>query len=372
MGRFGGKARNMNKFVGLALAAVVFSGIASAQNVPAVDVFGGYSYLNFKVPEATGFSNAQDLKLNGWDASAAIALFHHLSAEADFSGHQLTDCGGVSGLKCDNFSYMFGPRYTFGDRGSRFTFFVHGLVGRDQADFVDSSGTDTAINDTSISVAAGGGLDLWFMRHVGVQVGPIDFVYANHLNEDGAPRQTTYRAAGGIVFRFGGNFPAKEEKAPKPPKEEEAKKEKEKSEGHRSWKRPWHKDTTAKSSQPEGSNQPVPVTSAPPEPRESKPRQSAPSSPTELRPLSRGMPVRTLGITVAPQEFDGARVLEIEPGSIAEMASLHVGDMIKSVDGKAVRTPMELAAELSDKSGKVRIGFTRGGVLNETVILLGK
>jgi PDZ domain len=360
----------MNKFVRFALAALVFSGIASAQNVPAVDVFGGYSYLNFKIPEATGFSSEQDLKFNGWEASAAVALFHHLSAEADFSGHQLTDCGGVSGLKCDNFSYMFGPRYTFGDRASRFTFFVHGLVGRDHADFVDSSGTDTAITDTSISVAAGGGLDLWFMRHVGVQVGPVDFVYANHLNEDGAPHQTTYRAAGGIVFRFGGDFPAKEEKAPKPPKEkEEAKKEK--SEGHRSWKRPWHKNPSS-NPETEGSNQPVPVTSAPPEPREPQPRQSTPSAPTELRPTSRGMPVRSLGVTVAPQEFDGARVLEIEPGSIAEMASLHVGDMIKSVDGKAVRTPMELAAELADKSGKVRIGFTRGGVLNETVILLGK
>jgi C-terminal processing protease CtpA/Prc len=53
------------------------------------------------------------------------------------------------------------------------------------------------------------------------------------------------------------------------------------------------------------------------------------------------------------------------------MASLHVGDLITSIDGKAVRTPMELAAELSGKSGKVRIGIVRGKFATETVILLG-
>jgi hypothetical protein len=53
------------------------------------------------------------------------------------------------------------------------------------------------------------------------------------------------------------------------------------------------------------------------------------------------------------------------------MASLKPGDLIKSVDGKAVRTPMELAAELSDKTGKVRIGILRGTFATETVIMLG-
>ncbi len=53
------------------------------------------------------------------------------------------------------------------------------------------------------------------------------------------------------------------------------------------------------------------------------------------------------------------------------MASLKPGDLIRSVDGKVVKTPMELAAELSDKTGKVRIGILRGDVAAETVVLLG-
>lgn len=86
---------------------------------------------------------------------------------------------------------------------------------------------------------------------------------------------------------------------------------------------------------------------------------------------TRGLAIHSFGIVVAPQEFDGAKILQVEPGSIAEMASLKVGDMIKSVDGKVVRTPMELAAELSGKTGKVRIGIQRGDFATETVILLG-
>ena len=54
------------------------------------------------------------------------------------------------------------------------------------------------------------------------------------------------------------------------------------------------------------------------------------------------------------------------------MAALHVGDLIKAVDGKTVRTPMELAAELSDKTGKVHITIMRGDFATETVIMLGR
>jgi len=52
------------------------------------------------------------------------------------------------------------------------------------------------------------------------------------------------------------------------------------------------------------------------------------------------------------------------------MAALHVGDLIKAVDGKTVRTPMELAAELSDRTGKVRITIMRGDFATETTLLL--
>ena len=350
----------MKNFVRFVFAVLFFPGLCYSQSAPPVDIFGGYSYLNFQVP-ASGVSAEQQLKLNGWNGSISVAFFHHLSGEADLSGHQLNDCGGVSGLKCDDFSYMFGPRYTFGDRTSKITIFVHGLVGRDRANIIPIGGGTIATTDTSIAAGGGGGLDIWFFRHVGLQIGPADYIYMNHLHSDNASNQSDYRISGGIALRFGGNFPPAEQKAPKEAKAPEEEKPK----SHRSWIRPWHKTTTAPAeTQTAQTTTPTPVTSAPAQPRPASP------PPATLAP-SRGMAIHSLGIVVAPQEFDGARILQIEPGGVAEMASLHVGDLIRSVDGKAVKTPMELAAEIADKSGKVRIGIQRGTFATETVILLG-
>lgn len=348
----------MKRLVYLALTALLLANISSAQNIPAIDIFGGYSYLNFDLPSnpSTGTSS-QRLALNGWDVSASVGLFHHLAVEGDFSGHQLGNCENTT-VNCSNFSYMGGPRFTLGNRAGRITGFVHGLAGRDRLDSPVSAFSTT---DTSVAAAAGAGLDYWLFRHVGVQLGPVDYIYTNHLHNEGISSQKSIRASGGIVFRFGGELPASEPKAPKPPKAEPE------CRTHRSLKRPWHKtkcppaETQPTPAQPTATQ---PVTSAP----SPAPRQPVPPAPSVP---SRGMPITSLGVVVAPQEFDGARILEIVPGGVAEMASLKAGDLIKSVDGKAVRTPMELAAELSDKSGKVRIGIQRGAFTTETVILLG-
>ncbi len=347
----------MKNLVHFALSVLFLLGIASAQNIPAVDVFGGYSYMNFNVP-ASAETASQKLNFNGFEFSASVGLFHRLALEGDFSDHWLNDCGQVLNLKCDDFSWGFGPRFNFGDRSSKLTYFVHGLVGQDRADILAVSAT--TVSDTSVALAAGGGVDYWFSRHIGVQLGPVDYVFARHLNSFGAANQSDFRAAGGIAFRFGGNFPPAEPQAPKEPKA--PKESKTKSQSHRSWIRPWHKTKSAPSeTQPSESQPSTPVTSAPQPAR----------TPASVPGPSRGMQVHPLGIVAAPQEFDGARILSIEPGSIAEMASLKPGDLIKSVDGKAVRTPMELAAELADKTGKVRIGILRGTFATETVILLG-
>jgi len=333
----------MEKSVRIALAALFLLGIASAQSLPPIDVFGGYSYLNLDLPQSVD-TNSQRLNLNGWEGSASVSLFHHLGVEVDISGHFLDDCASTS-LNCSNFSYMFGPRFTIGNHSSKVTAFVHGLVGQDRLTIPDISAV--SLTDTSVAVRGGGGVDYWLYRRMGIQLGPFDYIYTHHLQDDAAPSQGSYSAAAGIAFRFGGNLPPVEPKAPKEAQTES-------SGGHRSWIRPWHK--SAPENQP-ASGQPVTVAG----------RQPAP---TPVGAPSRGMSLQALGVTVAPQEFDGAKILTITPGSIAEMASLHPGDMIKSIDGKPVRTPMELAAELSDKTGKVRIGIQRGTFATETVIIL--
>ncbi len=318
----------MKRFVPIALAALFFLRIASAQNLPEIDLFGGYSYLNFNMPLSTDTA-AQKLGLQGWDASGAVHLFHNLGAEIDVSGHKLSNCGGTTDLNCSDLAFMFGPRYNFGDNSKKITGFVHGLIGRDSSTLPLAG---TASSDSSAAFAVGGAVDYWFSRHIGVQAGPADYFYTHHFSVDGVNGQGSYRVAGGIVFRIGGEIP----EAPAP----------------------------------------GPASPVPPSTKSSR-RSRGQSATVASQPAGvvnipgRGLSISSVGAVFAPQEFDGAKVVEVVPGGVAEMASLKPGDLIKSVDGKAVRTPMELASELSDKSGKVHLGMQRGDFQTETVILLG-
>jgi len=309
----------MKKFVLSALAAFLLLGISVAQNIP-IEVFGGYSYYSFDLPGNPSVgSTSTRLGLNGWDASVSIGRWHHLSGEGDVSGHTISNCDNTS-VSCSNFSYMFGPRYNLRE-GSKMTIFVHGLVGQDRATL---SYNGFSQNDTSLSFAGGAGFDYWLFRHIGIQLGPVDYIYTRHLSADEYPSQNNFRASAGVVVRFGGESGG--ERAPK----------------------------ATRASAPQPST--VGVRQAP------QPSANVPGH---------GMAIAALGIAVGPQEFDGAKILEIDPSGVGEMASMKVGDLIKSVDGKPIRTPMELLAELSDKSGKVKIGIQRGDFATETVILLG-
>src|SRR5581483_7252307 len=75
------------------------------------------------------------------------------------------------------------------------------------------------------------------------------------------------------------------------------------------------------------------------------------------------------------KQNEGILVLEIKSESPAAKASLKLNDVIVDVDGKAVRSPSEMAKELRDrKSGDtVSVGFLRDGTRRKvTVTLNGK
>jgi hypothetical protein len=320
----GGVFRKMKKLVHFALAVIFTQGLVAAQHVPVITAFGGYSYLNFNVPsnDITQFAS-QQLSFNGYEFGGSVALLRGLGAEFNVAGHSLSNCGDT-GENCTNFQYFVGPRYDITIPNTKITGFVHALIGQDRMTLpVAAGGTQS---DTTVAFGGGGGIDYWVYPHIGVQLGPIDYIYTHHLNSENVPSQTAYRIAVGVAFRFGGDI----NEQPKPASE---------SKSHRG-----------------GKNQP-PATVV---------YQPPPATMT-----ARGMSIPALGVVVAPQEFDGAKIVDVTSGGVAQMASLKPGDLIRSVDGKVVKTPMELAAELSDKTGKVRLGILRGDVAAETTVLLG-
>jgi hypothetical protein len=336
----------MEKLVRTVLAVFFLLGIATAQSNPRVTVFGGMSYLSYDNAQNTSSTGVPSNRLNmiGFDASAAFHIWHRFSAEADF-GYQLkSNCPNtINEGTCSNYSFMGGPRYAFGSGSGRLTTFVHGLIGDDKANlpYTANQGANGNIvqGDSSFAVAAGGGANYWLFRHIGFGA-EGDWFYTHHLSTYNLPSQTTsFRASAGLVFRFGG--------------ETSGGRREPRSRREISSSRPWSKSRA------------VPAGSQPSTEAARQPVQSLAGTP------GHGMLIASLGAAVVPQEFDGAKIVEILPSSIAEMASLKVGDLIKSVDGKAVKTPMELLAELSDKSGKVRIGIQRGDLATETLILIG-
>src|SRR5713226_5826321 len=106
------------------LALVTIFGLStSAQEVPKIDAFVGYSYLRAN-PATSGIGG---FNLNGGSASAAYNFRDWLSGVADFGGYQV---GKINSVNVDNHvtTYLFGTRVTY--RGYRhISPFAHVLFG---------------------------------------------------------------------------------------------------------------------------------------------------------------------------------------------------------------------------------------------------
>ncbi len=94
------------------------------------------------------------------------------------------------------------------------------------------------------------------------------------------------------------------------------------------------------------------------------------------QPTTHGMLIPTLGILATkPRLAEGAEIASITPDSLAAQTRLHVGDIIDSVDGKVIQSPMELAVELSGRpvGSKIKIGHSTSRYWHtETVLILEK
>ncbi len=99
----------------------------------------------------------------------------------------------------------------------------------------------------------------------------------------------------------------------------------------------------------------------------------ATSSPHSTAPIA-GLKISALGIMAVIGRNPGAEVTDEAPNGLAALSGIHVGDVINTVDGKPISTPMELAAELANRPAgdKVKIGFLiRGQWQSDAVLLLG-
>jgi hypothetical protein len=281
-----------------------------------VDLFAGYSYVNI---DTNGLTSRQSA--NGWETSVSGNFNKWFAVEADVSGYYKSY--GTSKIVVPTATCVyFGDcaatvkitDYSFAG-GPRINFkpvFIHALFGADHfIGILTASGVpSTSESQYGAAGIVGGGAQFKISGPWSVRVS-ADYAFTRH-NIFGGPSvtQNNYRAGLGIVYSVG------------------------------------------RIEQADANSQ-----------RSALPRNSG-----------GGMSISALGIRAVVENTPGAVISDEAPNGVAALAGLRPGDVIVSIDGKPVRTPMELAAELASRAvgDKIRVGFLiRGQWQGETVLLLG-
>lgn len=156
---------------------------AGAQDVPKVEVFGGYQY--FRV--YPGLPQSVEV-YHGWNASVAATVVKHFSLLADFSRTGST----VNGFHAHQFTALLGPQVE--GHGKCLNPFAHVLVG-----LAHASTNVSGSGESSPAWAIGGGLDVSVHRHIAVRVAQLDMLQTRYSSQ----AQSNFRVSTGIVFKLG-------------------------------------------------------------------------------------------------------------------------------------------------------------------------
>ena len=323
--------------------------LASAQQeYPRAEVFGGYSYLHIDTQGVTGAtldaicndalgqgtcppgSFQVHTNFNGWNGEVQANVNRWAGVAADFSGHYGTPVtissqiqailmnNGITGLppKATSYSYLFGP--VISSRRDRWTLFAHALFGANDVSGTLKSATykgfaipGITASDTAFAAAFGGGADSVVARNLAVRV-QADYLLTTHDFSGGVSGIAAHQNNVRVSAGIVYSF---------------------------------------------GGTQHASAT----------PRTATP-------PIGGGMPIPALGITAALGRDPGAVIADEAPNGLAALAGMHPGDVINAVDGRPVKTPMELAAELANHAAgdKIKVSFLIHGLWQtQTVLLLG-
>jgi peptidoglycan-associated lipoprotein len=179
-----GEIMLMKKMFVLTVVVIAAAVALSAQEMPRVEVFGGYSY--FHVPSS---SAQKGFGLNGWNAQGSVNLNKWLGFTGDFGGYY----GSPFSVSVHSYSYMFGPTLSY--RAQHVTPFAHALFG---GGHLSAAVGGPSSSRSSFAMAMGGGLDLPLKGHFGVRAAQVDWVRTEFFKTT----QNNVRVSTGVMFRF--------------------------------------------------------------------------------------------------------------------------------------------------------------------------
>jgi outer membrane protein OmpA-like peptidoglycan-associated protein len=195
---------NTMKNIFFVLSAVLVLALSTfAQEVPQVEVFGGYSYLRVNPP-----GDDDGYNFNGWNGSIAVNANRWFGMVGDFSGHYKTIKDSGFNLDTKLHSFMFGPQFSL-RKHDKLTPFAHALFGFSHVDQNISpvpTGARAASDWNDFAMALGGGLDFKVHPKVAVRLFQADYFMLR--DKGGNPNNSAdilnnFRLSTGIVFRLG-------------------------------------------------------------------------------------------------------------------------------------------------------------------------
>jgi len=185
----------MRKFVCLVGWVLLFSlGAlrASAQDVPKVDLFAGYSYVH--TSPGVGI---EAFSANGGVGSVALNLTNWGAFVVEVGGVHASVVNGTN-VDATALTYMAGPKITFFHR-SKFSPFVQGLFGFTNT---DPGFNQTTITHNTFAMSPGIGLDWNVLRHLSVRLGQADYLFTRIPASAGQVNWNNFRYSAGVVLRF--------------------------------------------------------------------------------------------------------------------------------------------------------------------------
>jgi opacity protein-like surface antigen len=168
----------MKKLVLVAVFLLGFSVMAMAQDVPRIEVFGGYSLVLMDTSTAlkqSGFEG-MDLNLNGWNSSIAFNGNKYLGFVAEFGGYYGTvgyeerNRPPYSWADISIHSIMIGPKFTL-HRGAVAPF-VQTLLGYAH---IKGSEAGETYTENDMAMALGGGIDVNLNERVSLRPVQLDY-----------------------------------------------------------------------------------------------------------------------------------------------------------------------------------------------------
>lgn len=172
------------KWVLWLIPSILFLGItAQAQDIPAWELYGGYSYLRADL-------NGTSFGMSGGNGSITENVNGWFSGRLEVSGYQ----GATSGITVSAQTATFGPVFTY-RRLQKLTPF-----GNVQFGAVHASAGYLGISESAwkFAMSAGGGADFNINERVAIRV-QGDYLLTRFLDL----RQDNVRVLAGLVFRFG-------------------------------------------------------------------------------------------------------------------------------------------------------------------------